>query len=188
MARRERLRGPLVLTLVGFAMLTLGGWLGGAIVFTHGMRVLKLVDEPASVQSRRSRSGEGRRRPDAEPAATALEPADASPRLPLDRALRARADSDFAGSPFSNMISIGIETIPYRSARLCSSSMFTLTIFTLSACSSPILSSTGAMAWHGPHHSAQKSTITGFSLWSTSCSKVSFVHCNCHSVIPFASS
>jgi uncharacterized membrane protein len=40
--------GPLVLTLIGFAILTLGGWLGGAIVFTHGMRVLSLVDEPAS--------------------------------------------------------------------------------------------------------------------------------------------
>jgi uncharacterized membrane protein len=39
---------PLVATLVGFALLTLGGWLGGAIVFTHGMRVLKLVDEPAT--------------------------------------------------------------------------------------------------------------------------------------------
>jgi uncharacterized membrane protein len=40
--------GPLVLTLIAFAILTLGGWLGGAIVFTHGMRVLNLVDEPAS--------------------------------------------------------------------------------------------------------------------------------------------
>ena len=40
--------GPLVLTLVGFVMLTLGGWLGGTIVFVHGMRVLNLVDEPAS--------------------------------------------------------------------------------------------------------------------------------------------
>ena len=39
---------PLVLTIVGFLVLTLGGWLGGAIVFTHGMRVLKLVDEPAT--------------------------------------------------------------------------------------------------------------------------------------------
>jgi uncharacterized membrane protein len=38
--------GSLVLTLIGFVLLTLGGWLGGAIVFTHGMRVLKLVDEP----------------------------------------------------------------------------------------------------------------------------------------------
>ena len=39
--------GPFVLTLVGFALLTLGGWLGGAIVFVHGMRVLNLVGEPA---------------------------------------------------------------------------------------------------------------------------------------------
>jgi uncharacterized membrane protein len=38
--------GSLVLTLVAFGLLTLGGWLGGAIVFTHGMRVLSLVDEP----------------------------------------------------------------------------------------------------------------------------------------------
>ena len=37
----------LVLTILGFAVLTLGGWLGGAVVFTHGMRVLNLVDEPA---------------------------------------------------------------------------------------------------------------------------------------------
>jgi uncharacterized membrane protein len=39
--------GPLVLTLVGFGFLTLGGWLGGTIVYVHGMRVLNLVDEPA---------------------------------------------------------------------------------------------------------------------------------------------
>ena len=35
-------------TLVGYVLLATGGWLGGAIVFTHGMRVLKLVDEPTS--------------------------------------------------------------------------------------------------------------------------------------------
>ena len=40
--------GPLVLTLVGYAFLTLGGWLGGGVVFVHGMRVLNLVDEPAT--------------------------------------------------------------------------------------------------------------------------------------------
>jgi uncharacterized membrane protein len=38
--------GDFVLTIVGFGLLTLGGWLGGAIVFTYGMRVLNLVDEP----------------------------------------------------------------------------------------------------------------------------------------------
>ena len=38
---------PFILTLIGFGMLTLGGWLGGTIVFVHGMRVLNLVEEPA---------------------------------------------------------------------------------------------------------------------------------------------
>jgi uncharacterized membrane protein len=38
--------GELALTLVGFAVLVLGGWLGGTIVFVHGMRVLNLVQEP----------------------------------------------------------------------------------------------------------------------------------------------
>ena len=33
--------------LLGFGALALGGWLGGSIVFVHGMRVLNLVDEPA---------------------------------------------------------------------------------------------------------------------------------------------
>ena len=36
-----------VLTLIGFGLLTVGGWLGGSIVFVHGMRVLNLVEEPA---------------------------------------------------------------------------------------------------------------------------------------------
>jgi hypothetical protein len=36
----------LPLTLVGFGLLTVGGWLGGTIVFVHGMRVLRLEDEP----------------------------------------------------------------------------------------------------------------------------------------------
>jgi uncharacterized membrane protein len=38
--------GPFVLTLIGFGFLTLGGWLGGAVVYVHGMRVLSLVEEP----------------------------------------------------------------------------------------------------------------------------------------------
>lgn len=42
----EATGGGLVLTLAGFAVLSLGGWLGGTIVFVHGMRVLNLVDEP----------------------------------------------------------------------------------------------------------------------------------------------
>lgn len=39
--------GALVLTLLGFGLLSVGGWLGGAIVFVHGMRVLSLAEEPA---------------------------------------------------------------------------------------------------------------------------------------------
>jgi uncharacterized membrane protein len=37
--------GGFALTLVGFVLLTTGGWLGGAVVFVHGMRVLNLVSE-----------------------------------------------------------------------------------------------------------------------------------------------
>src|SRR5262245_10601353 len=37
--------GSLVLTLIGYGVMALGGWLGGAIVFVHGMRVRKLVEE-----------------------------------------------------------------------------------------------------------------------------------------------
>jgi len=40
--------GPFILTIVGFAVLMVGGWLGGAITYIYGMRVLNLVDEPAS--------------------------------------------------------------------------------------------------------------------------------------------
>lgn len=40
--------GAFILTLAGFFMLTVGGWLGGTLVFNYGMRVLNLVEEPAS--------------------------------------------------------------------------------------------------------------------------------------------
>jgi len=39
--------GSLLLTLVGFGFLTLGGWLGGTIVFVYGVRVLNLLQLPA---------------------------------------------------------------------------------------------------------------------------------------------
>jgi uncharacterized membrane protein len=39
--------GSYALTLVGFGCLTVGGWLGGAVVYVHGMRVLNLVEEPS---------------------------------------------------------------------------------------------------------------------------------------------
>src|SRR5439155_5727237 len=53
--------------------------------------------------------------------------------------------------------------------------MLTLTSFSSSPRSSTIRSSTGETAWHGPHHSAQKSTSTGLSLLSTSWSKFASV-------------
>src|SRR5690349_4906995 len=53
--------------------------------------------------------------------------------------------------------------------------MLTFTSFSSSPRSSTIRSRTGETAWHGPHHSAQKSTSTGFSLPSTSSSKVASV-------------
>jgi len=40
--------GAFILTLSGFLLLTVGGWLGGTVVFHYGMRVLNLVEEPAS--------------------------------------------------------------------------------------------------------------------------------------------
>jgi uncharacterized membrane protein len=40
--------GAFILTLLGFVVLTVGGWLGGAIVFVHGMRVLGLPEEQAA--------------------------------------------------------------------------------------------------------------------------------------------
>ena len=40
--------GALLLTLIGYGVMALGGWLGGAIVFVHGMRVLNLVEEPTA--------------------------------------------------------------------------------------------------------------------------------------------
>ena len=39
--------GAFVLTIVGFVALTVGGWLGGAITYVHGMRVLSLPEEDA---------------------------------------------------------------------------------------------------------------------------------------------
>jgi uncharacterized membrane protein len=36
----------LILTLIGFGILTIGGTIGGSITYVYGMRVLNLVDEP----------------------------------------------------------------------------------------------------------------------------------------------
>lgn len=45
--RRVEAAGALV-ALAGEGLLLLGGWLGGTVVFVHGMRVLDLRDKPAT--------------------------------------------------------------------------------------------------------------------------------------------
>lgn len=64
--------GSLILTLVGFGFLTLGGWLGGTVVFVYGMRVLNLAEEPAlraaapfATQEKQEAAGERARPPEA---------------------------------------------------------------------------------------------------------------------------
>jgi uncharacterized membrane protein len=37
--------GGLIVALLGFVVLTVGGWLGGSVVFVHGMRVLRRPEE-----------------------------------------------------------------------------------------------------------------------------------------------
>ncbi len=38
---------PYLFTVIGFCVMTVGGWLGGARTYGYGMRVLSLVDEPS---------------------------------------------------------------------------------------------------------------------------------------------
>ena len=58
---REVTGGALTLTLIGFELLTLGGWLGGTIVFVHGMRVLDEKDVAASEATKPAASAAGAR-------------------------------------------------------------------------------------------------------------------------------
>lgn len=52
---REVTGAALTLTLIGFAVLTLGGWLGGTVVFVHGVRVVNDKDVAASQGVKRAR-------------------------------------------------------------------------------------------------------------------------------------
>ena len=56
---REVTGGALALTLIAFALLTLGGWLGGTVVFVHGMRVVNEIDAPTSEAVKPDASGRG---------------------------------------------------------------------------------------------------------------------------------
>src|SRR3954465_11511541 len=79
------------------------------------------------------------------------------------------------GLPSWNTVMVGID-MTWESRGICGfSSMLSLAIVSLSACSAAISSSTGATILHGPHHSAQKSTRTGLSLPRTSVANVASV-------------
>src|SRR5438067_615497 len=65
--------------------------------------------------------------------------------------------------------------MPYLAAMSPCSSVFSLPTLSRPAKSVAILSMVGARARHGPHHGAQKSTSTGLSLLTTSCSQFSVV-------------
>src|SRR6478736_2896625 len=68
-----------------------------------------------------------------------------------------------------------METKPERAAVSTLASVSSLTISILSPYCSLISSRIGATLRHGPHHVAQKSTSTGFSLMRTSSAKVASV-------------
>src|SRR6478672_9812342 len=78
-------------------------------------------------------------------------------------------------SPRWKRYTAGIEVIPYCAAMAGLSSTFTLTTSTFSLYSPAISSRIGPSLRHGPHHSAQKSTITGLSAERTSVSKLASV-------------
>src|SRR5690349_24814071 len=69
----------------------------------------------------------------------------------------------------------GMEVIWYFMARSGFSSTFSLSTVILSGLSAWISSRTGATMRQGPHQAAQKSTSTGPSACSTSCSQVADV-------------
>jgi len=46
-----------LLAVVAFAVVLAGGWLGGTLVFTYGIRVDQAVDKPAAEALRPGKSG-----------------------------------------------------------------------------------------------------------------------------------
>src|SRR5215211_5238405 len=70
---------------------------------------------------------------------------------------------------------VGMLMIPNACDRRGFASTSTFTTSTTPSYFAASFSISGATIRHGPHHSAQKSTTTGFVLWSTSVSKVASV-------------
>src|SRR5512145_2370977 len=71
---------------------------------------------------------------------------------------------------------VGIPRTPYFAGVAGLSSTFTLPTLTLPSYSSAMASITGAIALHGAHQVAQKSTMTGIGLCRTSASKFASVN------------
>src|SRR6266702_3864770 len=76
----------------------------------------------------------------------------------------------FTTSPPWKTLIVGIETMPYEAATRGFSSTLSFTTVMSSLCSLAISSRIGETARQGPHHSAQKSTMTVLSLLRTSTS------------------
>ena len=108
----RRLRRPLgrrrvaVLTLIGFGVLALGGWLGGANVFVHGPCSISSTSRPRS-PPRRHRTRRRRKRRPRSAVATC-----SSPSCFSIAAFGCAPIAAAAGSPSLKRTIVGIEAIP----------------------------------------------------------------------------
>src|SRR3954469_3244476 len=91
------------------------------------------------------------------------------------------------GWPSLKTMSVGMLITSKRRAASGLSSTLSLAMLTLPACSVAISSRIGAIILHGPHHSAQKSTMTTSALPAISSSKVESVRVLMPSAMWFAS-
>src|SRR5437016_10168284 len=76
------------------------------------------------------------------------------------------------GSPPLKKSRVGMLIMPYRPAMSGCSSVLSFKTFSLPSYSFASSSTIGATIWHGPHHTAQKSTITRPPALPTSASHV----------------
>src|SRR4029453_13352056 len=85
--------------------------------------------------------------------------------------------------PFLKRMRVGMLRTLKRCDILGFSSTLSFTIVTLSRYSAAISLSMGAIALHGPHHSAQKSITTGRGAFTTPCSKLVSLMCTIFSLL-----
>src|SRR5687768_781182 len=82
----------------------------------------------------------------------------------------------FISIPFLNNNSVGILRILHCSDKEGTASVFSLAKRKFGSRRAAAASNTGAKLWHGPHHEAQQSTITGMSLPDSVASTLSAVN------------